>query len=229
MKVFPFFVLFIQNLFLSLYSNQITNIMQQEIKLIIEVITKGATIHIPHLDITTISLSEIDATIIKSEKQNIICDLVLEVTLSADAELSKSDLLKMVSKINLYDRVHRKIIPFMLIQLMEEAEIYNVEVDEQIDFRNKMEADGWIQTDGSTNQYRKDISETKFLFREDRIIDPVTKETEVYESEIDIDDYTWGEIISDCEAFGYTAKEVDKWLTEGEELALIAECIFELE
>jgi len=203
--------------------------MEQEIKLIIEVSTKESTIHIPHLTMTTISLSEIEATIVKSKNQTILTDLVLEVTLSADAELSKTDLLTMVSKINLFDRVHKKIIPFMLIQLMEEAEIYNVEVDEQIEFRNKMEADGWVQTDGSTNQYRKDISETKFLFREDRIIDPITKETEVYESEIDIDDYTWGAIISDCEAFGYTAKEVDKWLTEGEELALIAECIFELE
>jgi len=87
----------------------------------------------------------------------------------------------------------------------------------------------WICTDPSCNQYRKDVTETIFMFKEDRIINPVTKETEVFEMEINIDDYTWEEIIDSCNAFGYTATQVDKWLTEGEEFALIAECLFELE
>jgi len=87
----------------------------------------------------------------------------------------------------------------------------------------------WICTDPSCNQYRKDISSAIFAFKEDRIINPETKESEKYESIIDINDYTWDEIINACGSFGYNAKQVDKWLTEGEELALIAECLFELE
>lgn len=105
----------------------------------------------------------------------------------------------------------------------------NSAIEEQINFFEKMVADGWVQTDASSNQYRKNITDSIFLFREDRIINPITKEKIVYESEINIDDYSWDDIISDCEAFGYKAKQVDKWLTEGEELELIAECIFELE
>ena len=87
----------------------------------------------------------------------------------------------------------------------------------------------WVCTDPSCNQYRKDISDSIFAFEEDRIANPETKETVKYEAIINIQDYTWDEIVSACESFGYNAKQVDKWLTEGEELALIAECLFELE
>jgi len=88
----------------------------------------------------------------------------------------------------------------------------------------------WICIDPNCNQYRKDIDEENgiFLFKEDRIKDPITKETYQYESEINLNDYDWWEKVEACETFGYTAKQVDKWITEGEELALIAECIFEL-
>lgn len=88
---------------------------------------------------------------------------------------------------------------------------------------------GWVCTDPSCNQYRKDISETVFLFKEDRIINPETKETKTVEMEINIDNYTWYQIIDACNTFGYTPEQTDKWLTEGEEFALIAECLFELE
>lgn len=87
----------------------------------------------------------------------------------------------------------------------------------------------WIQTDKSCNQYRKDISETVFLFKEDRVVDPVSGETGVYESEINLDDYTWLDITDACESFGYTTQQVDDWINSREENALIAECLFELE
>ena len=87
----------------------------------------------------------------------------------------------------------------------------------------------WVQTDPSCNQYRKDISETCFIFKEDRVVNPETGETEVFESEIDLEDYSWFKIIEACGSFGYDAKQVDRWLTEGEEFPLIAECLFELE
>jgi hypothetical protein len=88
---------------------------------------------------------------------------------------------------------------------------------------------GWICTDPSCNQYRKDISETKFIFKEDRIIHPVTKETELYESEIDLGDYSILEIFDACSTFGYDEATVANWIDTKSELALIAECIFELE
>jgi hypothetical protein len=92
-----------------------------------------------------------------------------------------------------------------------------------------MKTNKWIITDPSCNQKRMDISETRFLFAEDRIIDPKTGERETYESEIDLDNYDWFEIVEACEVFGYSAKQVDDWLNTGEEFPLIAECLFELE
>lgn len=89
--------------------------------------------------------------------------------------------------------------------------------------------DGWVQTDGSRNQYKKTISKTSFLFREDRIIDPITKDVELYESEIDLEDYSWWELIANCAVFGYRPEQVAKWLIDGTDLDLIAECVFELE
>lgn len=94
----------------------------------------------------------------------------------------------------------------------------------------KLIAAGWIMTDPSCNQMRLDLDGedgTQFRFREDRIANPETKETEVFESDIDLDDYDWFDMVEACSPFGYDAKTVDKWLTMGEEFALIAECIFE--
>jgi hypothetical protein len=88
---------------------------------------------------------------------------------------------------------------------------------------------GWGITDPSCNQLRKEIINCeKYAFREDRIINPVTKETELFEDELSINDYDRSELIDSCEAFGYSAKQVNEWLTEGEEIDLILECVFEL-
>jgi len=93
----------------------------------------------------------------------------------------------------------------------------------QIIMKNK-----WICTDPSCNQYRKQLDNTRFLFKEDRVINPETKETEVFEEEIDLTSLDWLEIIEACEPFGYTTEQIEKWLTEGEEFALMAECVFEM-
>lgn len=89
----------------------------------------------------------------------------------------------------------------------------------------------WTITDPDTNQmYRAVRDEPLTLeFKEDRLIDPITGETEVYQSTMCIDDYNWREIVDACAPFGYTAEQVDKWLVEGEETELILECLFELE
>ncbi|MDZ7785967.1 MAG: hypothetical protein U5L95_02490 [Candidatus Saccharibacteria bacterium] len=94
----------------------------------------------------------------------------------------------------------------------------------------KLEQDGWVVTDPSCNQMRKEIIEDKtYAFREDRCIDPLTGETEVFEQEMDYDDYSYREILDACMAYGYTMKQIDKWITEGEEIELMLECVFELE
>jgi len=86
----------------------------------------------------------------------------------------------------------------------------------------------WTCTDPSCNQYRFDISETVFKFHEDRIKNPETKEKYMYESEIDLADYTRDEILNHCTAF-YTTKEINKWIDDQSNNALLAECIFEME
>jgi hypothetical protein len=93
---------------------------------------------------------------------------------------------------------------------------------------NKLITEGWEVTDPDCNQMRKEIVEDQiYVFREDRI-DPHTKKIIVFTAEIDYNDYTWFEIVDACQPFGYSAKQVDKWITEGEEIPLMLECIFEL-
>jgi hypothetical protein len=87
----------------------------------------------------------------------------------------------------------------------------------------------WKVTDPSCNQMMKVLGDNVFLFREDRVINPETKETEVYESLIDLSDYTQEEMFESVQPFGYSFNEMASWIDNGEDLALIAECIFEME
>tara|TARA_R110001632_G_scaffold70752_1_gene164618 strand:- start:9795 stop:10076 length:282 start_codon:yes stop_codon:yes gene_type:complete len=91
-----------------------------------------------------------------------------------------------------------------------------------------MENQEWITTDPESNQMMLSLGENKFLFKEDRIINPETGETENYECEIDLNDYTEDEIFSDCQPFGYTEKQVSQWLSSASNAGLMAECIFEM-
>jgi len=86
----------------------------------------------------------------------------------------------------------------------------------------------WICTDPSCNQYRAQLDDTRFLFKEDRVVNPETGETELFEDEINLDDLDRVEITEACQPFGYTEEQVGKWLAEGEEFALMAECVFEM-
>lgn len=87
----------------------------------------------------------------------------------------------------------------------------------------------WKVTDPSCNQMMKKLDENRFLFKEDRIVNPETKETEIYESEIDLKNYTQEEMFNDVRVFGYSFNEMSSWIDEGFNLDLIAECIFEME
>ena len=88
--------------------------------------------------------------------------------------------------------------------------------------------DGWICTDPDCNQYRKDTDNPMvFLFKEDRLINPITKETKPYEAEIDLNDYTVEELVEWCSPYGYEDITVMDWFHRCVNLDLIAECIFE--
>lgn len=101
---------------------------------------------------------------------------------------------------------------------------------DKVNFNNWKEAkkSGWIQSDPDCKQYRKEIVKDKiYVFREERTIHPVTGETEVYESDMNIDDYTREEIYDAGSAFGYTHDQMDEFLET--EVFLVLECLFELE
>jgi hypothetical protein len=89
--------------------------------------------------------------------------------------------------------------------------------------------DGWSITDPSCNQMMKKLSDNRFIFKEDRVIDPITKKTETYESEIDLAGYTQDEMFESVQSFGYSFNEMCSWIDDGKDLSIIAECIFELE
>lgn len=92
-----------------------------------------------------------------------------------------------------------------------------------------MRTNEWIVTDPSCNQMRLTIIEDEeYIFREDRVINPETGEKEIFQRRIKYSQLTWGEIVNACETFGYNANQVDKWMTEGEEIPLMLECVFEL-
>jgi hypothetical protein len=94
----------------------------------------------------------------------------------------------------------------------------------------KLLKDGWVITDPSCNQMRKEILKDKiYAFREDRCIDPVSGETEVFEQEMDYDDYSFEELYDACRAYGYTMKQICDWIIENQEIDLMLECVFELE
>jgi hypothetical protein len=95
-----------------------------------------------------------------------------------------------------------------------------------------MKTTKWICTDIDNNQYYRQISKYAFEFKEDRLIHPMTLETTIYQSVIDLNDYTIEEMIDECSLFGYDSDEVKEWYNnqkDSNELSLIAECIFEME
>jgi hypothetical protein len=93
----------------------------------------------------------------------------------------------------------------------------------------KLIAEGWIMIDPSCNQMRKEIEKDNiYSFREDRIINPKTKEKRVFKKTLEYNKLSWEQIISACKTFGYLATDIDKWMTEGEEIPLMLECVFEL-
>lgn len=102
----------------------------------------------------------------------------------------------------------------------------------RLELRKKALSDGtlWHETDASTNQkYLILVPGMLYLFREDRVVNPVTFERETFEKIMCIHDYRLAEMIEACEVFGYSAAEVMSWFMQQTNAELILECIFELE
>lgn len=86
----------------------------------------------------------------------------------------------------------------------------------------------WKCTDPSCQQWRLQINETTYKFKEMRVINPQTLEANQFEATIDVNDYSLKEIYEDCLPFGYEPYQILKWMSEHEDYSLIAECIFEM-
>ena len=86
----------------------------------------------------------------------------------------------------------------------------------------------WIETDPSCNQYCRKITDDLYELKEDRIVNPETKETEVFQMKIRISEYSEKEINDAMKHFGYSEDDIEEYISS-EEYQIIAECLFELE
>jgi hypothetical protein len=87
----------------------------------------------------------------------------------------------------------------------------------------------WTITDPDCNQKYMKLEDGAFLFKEDRLVDPITGDTVEFELEISLDLYSDKDKIEAMLHFGYDRTEIESWIANNENLPLIAECLFELE
>lgn len=85
----------------------------------------------------------------------------------------------------------------------------------------------WIITDPSTNQMGRTIEFGVYEFKEDRIINPITKETEEFKSIIDLSDYTEEQKLDAISTFGYQSMNAFVLEYEINTEFVLAECLFE--
>ena len=93
---------------------------------------------------------------------------------------------------------------------------------------NENKINDWICSDPDSNQYIRKINDMTYELKEDRY-DPESKKIKVYNSIIKLAEYSNEEMIHYCMVYGYRKTEIEIWLRAGENLDIIAECIFEQE
>ncbi len=87
-------------------------------------------------------------------------------------------------------------------------------------------SDGWLTSDCDCRQKFKKLDENRFLYREDRISNPETKETYVYQELMDFDDYTEDDLEEGVKSYYKNLDEVKIiYVDDWKQIAL--ECIFE--
>lgn len=92
-----------------------------------------------------------------------------------------------------------------------------------------MAKEKWITTDSSCNQKMLCITRKQvYVFQENRIVNPLTHETELFKATLFYSNYSNEELINACEPFGYTAKQVSNWIKKNKNISLMLECIFEM-
>ncbi len=86
--------------------------------------------------------------------------------------------------------------------------------------------DGWLTSDYDCRQKFKKLDENRFLYREDRISNPETKETYVYEELMDFTDYDEDDLEKGVKAYYKNLDEV-KSIYSDDWKQIVLECIFE--
>lgn len=89
-------------------------------------------------------------------------------------------------------------------------------------------SDGWLTSDCDCRQKFKKLDENRYLYREDRISNPETKETYVYESLMDFSDYDEDDLEKGVKAYYKNLDEV-KSIYGDDWKQIVLECIFEQE
>lgn len=85
-----------------------------------------------------------------------------------------------------------------------------------------MSKSDWVITDASCNQRRLEVIENEeYIFQEER-------DGKIFEMTLKYSEFSRYQLVNACEPFGYEAEQVDKWITEGEEIPLMLECVFEM-
>lgn len=85
-----------------------------------------------------------------------------------------------------------------------------------------MKKQNWVITDPSCNQRRLQIIEDEeYIFQEER-------DGKIFKKTLKYSELSWHQLVESCKPFGYEAEQVDKWITEGEEIPLMLECVFEM-
>lgn len=89
---------------------------------------------------------------------------------------------------------------------------------------------GWVLTDPSCNQYRKEIVKNQiYEFKEERLTNPISGATDEYKNILDFNKCTPDQLIDACSTFGYSREEVQDWISGNHNIELMLECLFELE
>ena len=137
----------------------------------------------------------------------------IKITGSGTLQQLKDALAAIAANINVddvYDDGYEDEGPYLMTEISTYSE------DDKGDEDND-EEEGWVCTNPDSKQYRRKLSDKIWEFRNDRNY-----------SVIDLNDYSLAEMRYACKTFGYDSVVVLKWWTYGENLEIIAECIFEL-
>lgn len=93
--------------------------------------------------------------------------------------------------------------------------------------KTMFEEEGWVCTDPDQMQFRYEVHEGEEYEFVQRDVYP--DGLQVWHRECyTYSDEDYSDIMNACLSFRYSAEQIDKWMSEGEEIPLMLECLFEL-